>query len=297
MSARYDSPSARWSYACWGETSQGNKLCWSVRGPSIDRAVEQLFLETMVPREIDLSLAVDREVEKQAESLDRAWRARLEQARYDARRAERRYKAVDPDNRVVARTLEREWEERLRGLEAVEQQHAEARREARVELTTEDRERIRELARDLPAVWAASTTQAADRKAMLRLVIEAVALHPVDVPKRTTRIRVQWQGGAVSELEIPRPPRGQYRTHASVVVQRIRELATAGLKDDEIARRLDDEGLRTGAGIPWTATLVLNARRRDRISRVTDEPRNPPLPRRHPDFGGGETVINSAAGS
>ena len=283
MSARYAYPSARWSYACWGETSQGNKLCWSVRGPSIDRAVEQLFLETMVPREIDLSLAVDREVEKQAESLDRAWRARLEQARYDARRAERRYKAVDPDNRVVARTLEREWEERLRGLEAVEQQHAEARREARVELTTEDRERIRELARDLPAVWAASTTQAADRKAMLRLVIEAVALHPVDVPKRTTRIRVQWQGGAVSELEIPRPPRGQYRTHASVVVQRIRELATAGLKDDEIARRLDDEGLRTGAGIPWTATLVLNARRRDRISRVTDEPRNPPLPRRHPD--------------
>ena len=187
-------------------------------------------------------------------------------------------------NRIgMARTLEREWEERLRGLEAVEQQHAEARREARVELTTEDRERIRELARDLPAVWAASTTQAADRKAMLRLVIEAVALHPVDVPKRTTRIRVQWQGGAVSELEIPRPPRGQYRTHASVVVQRIRELATAGLKDDEIARRLDDEGLRTGAGIPWTATLVLNARRRDRISRVTDEPRNPPLPRRHPD--------------
>lgn len=285
MSARYHSRARTWTYACWGESSSGEKLCWSVAGTLIDRAVESLFLETMVPDELDLSLAVDREVEKQADSVDSAWRARIEQTRYEARRAERRYKAVDPDNRVVARTLERDWEQRLRALEEVERQHAEARREARVELTAEDRRRIRELARDLPAVWAATTTCVADRKAMLRLVIEAIALHPVEVPRRTTQIRVQWQSGTVSDIEIRRPAKGQSRTHASEVVQRIRQLATAGLDDDAIARLLHAERLRTGAGLQWTAHVVMLTRRKHRISRVTDEPRNPPLPHRHPETG------------
>jgi hypothetical protein len=229
-------------------------------------------------------LAVDREVEKQADSLATAWRARIEQARYEARRAERRYKAVDPDNRVVARTLERDWEERLQALEAVERQYGEARCEARVELTVEDRRRIRELARDLPAVWNVHTTCAADRKAMMRLVIEAIAVHPVEVPRRSTRIRVQWRSGTVTELEISRPGRGQYRTHGPAAVQRIRELAAAGLHDDEIADRLEADGLRTGSDLPWKEDLVRAVRRKNRIERVAkDRPRMHALPNQHPD--------------
>jgi hypothetical protein len=271
-------------YACWGESSRGERACWSVAGPPIDRAVERLFLQTMVPSEIELSLAVEREVDKQADSLDKAWRARVEQARYEARRAERRYKAVDPDNRVVARTLERDWEERLRELEAVERQHGEARREARVELTAEDRQRIRELARDLPTVWRSSTTCPADRKAMLRLVIEAVSLQPIDVPKRTTKIRVQWQSGAVSEIEMPRPGKGQYRTHDPEVVQRIRDLAASGLRDDEIAARFESEALRTKVGLRWSEDMVRGARRKYGIARIApDRARMPPLPHQHPD--------------
>jgi len=284
MSARYEARSARWSYACWGESSHGERLCWSVPGPTIDRAVEQLFLETMVPSELELSLAVEREVNQQADSLDRAWRARVEQARYEARRAERRYKAVDPDNRVVARTLEREWEARLREQEAVERQHAEARNAARVELTALDQRRIRELARDLPAVWAAPTTCAADRKAMLRLVIEAITLHPVDVPKRCTRVRVQWQSGVVSELEVTRFLRGESHRHASEAVVRIREIAATGRHDEEIAKQLNDEGWCTGTGRTWDYEAVRQLRSRKRIARVApDRQRMPPLPDRHPD--------------
>ncbi len=284
MSVRYNTGSAGWTYACWGESSHGERLCWSVAGPPIDRAVQQLFLQTMVPSEIELSLAVEREVDKQADSLDKAWRTRVEHAGYEARRAERRYKAVDPDNRVVARTLEREWEDRLRELEAVERQHAEARREARVELTAEDRRRVRELARDLPAVWLAPTTCAADRKAMLRLAIEAIALHPVDVPRRMTTIRVQWQTGAVSEIQIARPDKGQYRTHDVEVVQYIRDLAASGLRDDEIADRFENEGLRTKVGLRWSEDMVRAARRKHGIARVApDRARMPALPHRHAD--------------
>jgi DNA invertase Pin-like site-specific DNA recombinase len=176
MGTRFENRSSRWHYVCYGESSKGAGSCWTVPGPPIDQAVERLFLQTMVPSEVELSLVVEREVDGQANSLDKAWRTRIEQAQYEARRAERRYKAVDPDNRVVARTLESEWEQRLQDLEAVEQRHAEARRQHHVALTAEDRCRIRELARDLPAVWRSSTTGMADRKAMLRLVIEAVAL-------------------------------------------------------------------------------------------------------------------------
>jgi hypothetical protein len=273
-----------WSYICWGDRDSGNRACWSVAGPAIDRAVEALFLETMVPSELDLSLAVEREAETQAESLARAWRARIEQAQYDARLAERRYKAVDPDNRVVARTLEQEWEQRLRDLQTVEQQYAEARRQRLAELTEQDRERIRQLARNLPAVWRSSTTQPAERKAMLRLVIEAIAIHPVDVPRRCTRVRVQWQSGVVNELEVPRFLRGESHRHSPEAVQRVRELATAGGHDEEIAKQLNDEGLRTGTGREWDLEAVRQLRSRHQIARVApDRPRMRPLPDRYPD--------------
>jgi DNA invertase Pin-like site-specific DNA recombinase len=284
MNARYESDMTRWTYTCWGEHSKGDSLCWSVSGAPIDRAVEQLFLQTMVPSEIDLSLAVEREVHNQAESIDKAWQARIEQARYEARRAERRYKAVDPDNRVVARTLESEWEQRLKELDDVQRQHVQARREAHLELTAQERSRIRQLARDLPAVWAAQTTTAADRKAMLRLVIEAIAVHPVDVPTRATRIRVQWTSGVVNELSIARPDKGEYRAHAPDAIERIRQLAAAGLHDDEIAMQLNSEGRATGAGMAWKEDLVRGARRHKGIELVVaDRPRMRPLPQQHPD--------------
>jgi DNA invertase Pin-like site-specific DNA recombinase/uncharacterized protein YndB with AHSA1/START domain len=284
MSAQYESRSLRWAYACLGERSQGDSLCWSVPGRPIDHAVEQLFLQTMVPSEMDLSLAVQCEAHKQAESLDKAWRARIEQAGYEARRAERRYKAVDPDNRVVARTLEREWEQRLEELQEVQRQHEQARREAHLELTEQDRNRIRQLARDLPAVWAAQTTTPADRKAMLRLVMEAVAIHPVDVPTRATSIRVQWTSGSVSNLTIARPSKGESRVHAPDTIERIRQLAAAGLHDDEIARQLNTERRVTGAGLAWKEDLVRRARRHKCIDLVVaDRPRMHPLPQQHPD--------------
>jgi DNA invertase Pin-like site-specific DNA recombinase len=289
MSVRYGSRSSApgyWSYACSGEQRQRLAMCWSVCGETVDRAVEQLFLETMVPSELDLSIAVEREVQQQSDSLDKAWRTRIEHVRYEARHAERRYKAVDPDNRVVARTLESDWEQRLRELQAVEQEYAEARRLARVDLSAQDRARIRQLARDLPAVWSSATTPSADRKAMLRLVIEAVAVSPVDVPERLTKIVVQWTSGAVSELTTPRRDKGEYRANTKEAIQRIRELAAKGQRDDEIAKQLNDEGVLTGAKRAWNEDGVRHTRRSNGIERIAaDRMRIRPLPHRHPDTG------------
>ena len=285
MSAHYSGRGRSYfTYSCTGERDRGQVLCWTVPGAAIDAAVEELFLQTMVPEELELSLAVEREVEGRAEELAQAFRARMEQAAYEARRAERRYKAVDPDNRVVARTLEREWEEKLQAVAELEQQYARARKERRVELSEEDRRRIRALGRDLPQVWRAPTTTVADRKAMLRMVIEAIALHPVEVPRRVTEVKVQWQGGQVTELEVPRPSRRQCMRTGELAVARLRELAAAGLRDDEIAVRLNGGGYVTGRGKSWTEWAVQWARRKEGIERVApDRARGRPLPDRHPD--------------
>ena len=273
-----------WTYICHGDRDQGQQGCWTVAGARIDAAVEKLFLETLVPSELELSLAVDHEVASQAEELAQQWRARREQAAYEARRAEKRYKAVDPDNRVVARTLEREWESKLRELEEVERQYAEARRTRRVDLSADDRARVRELARDLPAVWRSPVTPPADRKAMMRLVIEAIALSPIEVPRRATWVKVAWQSGTVTEIEVPRPHRRDLFRTPPAALERMRALAAAGRHDEEIAEILSAEGMRTGRGLPWTTWAVRWTRKKERISRVApDRPRRALLPDRYPD--------------
>lgn len=274
----------RFSYTCLGERDSGSSSCWSVKGPPIDVAVEALFLDTVAPDELELCLAVEREVDAQAASLDEQWRLRLEKASYEARCAERRYKAVDPDNRVVARTLEHDWEMALRECEEVRSRYEAAKREQLVQLSDADRARIRELVGDLPNVWRAPTTMPEERKAMLREVIEAVVLHPIDVPERQTLIRVQWKSGTIDELRTPRPDRGETQKTSSKTVARVRELAAQGLRDEAIARQLNAEGSVTGAGAEWNETAVKWARRRNDIARTApDRPRTKRLPDRRSD--------------
>jgi DNA invertase Pin-like site-specific DNA recombinase len=270
-----------WRYVCVGKHVSMQRICWSVTGNNLDDTVEKLFLDTMTPSEIDLSIAVEREANGQAQSLAGQWEARLEQARYEARRAERRYKSVDPDNRVVARTLERDWEARLQDLADVERQYADARRERRVELSAVDREALRAIARDLPMVWRSETTPAADRKAMLRLVIEAITLEPIDLPRPMTRVRVQWRSGVVDERFVDRP---RYNATSTTLIEKIRELAAACLDDDQIAARFNADGVLTQRQRTWTAPAVAKHRHKYGIA-VAPKPRNKTLPDRHPTTG------------
>jgi hypothetical protein len=271
----------RWRYLCVGKHMSGQQICWSVNGEALDHAVEELFLQTMTPPEIDLSLAVEREARGQSASLTAQWQARLEQARYEARRAERRYKAVDPDNRVVARTLEREWEARLQDLDDVERQFADAKRERHVELGAADRDAIRAIARDLPAVWRSSTTTPSDRKAMLRLVIEAVTLEPIDLPRPSTRVRVQWRSGVVDERLVERPTGGA--TPASVA-DRIRSMiAEQGLRrrDRGASQR---QQITTTKHLPWSESAVKHVRHNHGIAKKRRST-SAALPDRHPVTG------------
>ncbi len=275
-------PRAR--YMCVGDRATGGRTCWSLEASPVDEIVQQLFLEAMVPDELELALAVEQQATQQADSLAAQWRLRIEGAEYQARLAERRYMAVDPDNRVVASTLEANWEESLRELERLRRDYERACREQRVQLTEADRARIRAIATDLPAVWRALSTQPQERQAMLRLVVEAVCLTPVEVPERQTKVALQWGSGAITEQILPRPGPGRPQRTPPNVIERMRQLVGAGLHDEEVAQQLNAEGALPAPGRRWTTSAASQARRRYDIERVApDRPRVKALPGRFED--------------
>jgi hypothetical protein len=277
MSTQYKEVHRRAVYACRPRLMGERSLCWSVPARAIDEAVARLFLEVVQPPEIELSLAVVRETERQAEEVNRQWRLRLDRVRYDAQLAERRYKAVDPDNRVVARTLEREWEEKLREMEEIEREHQEVCRREKLALTEEDRARILALAKDLRRVWEAPMTTHAERKNLLRMVVQEVSLSPVEVPERMTRVRLLWRTGAVNDFTVPRPllPRATPPKATALV----RTLLAEGKSDIEIADILNQRGLRTGLGRTWDVPSVRRARYEQGLLRSRDNARSTVLRR------------------
>jgi hypothetical protein len=285
MGTRYQGTLRRAQYECRTQTKHlGDKsVCWTVSGSAIDEAVAKLFLEAVQPPEIELGLAVVREAERQAGEVDRQWKLRLDRLHYEARLAERRYKAVDPDNRVVARTLEREWNDKLRELDEIEREHIDVRRREKVDLTDEDRSRILALAKDLSRVWNAETTTHAERKNLLRMLVREVTITPVDVPARMTRVQVLWQTGAITDFTIPRRSQFSALATPSETIALIRELVAKNKSDIEIARELNRRGLQTGVSRPWGAKSVRWVRCRHGLRRKHVAPPSVRKPDRRSD--------------
>lgn len=251
MRVHYEGHPQNGRYSC-----RNARRCWSVAAPAIDQAIEALFLEALRPDAIALGLAMVEEVERQQADLDRQWTLRLERARYEAHLAERRYKAVDPEHRTVARTLERDWDVKLSEQQQLEREHSEMQARDKLVLTPTDRTRITELSRDVPQLWRAATTTMAQRKAMLRTLVREVCLTPVEGPEssRPTQVRVLWQTGAVSELVVASQTRGWHVSQAAS--EKIRALVATGTPVAQIAEALNDAHLRTPRGQPWTKSTV-----------------------------------------
>ncbi|HMB03825.1 MAG TPA: recombinase family protein, partial [Isosphaeraceae bacterium] len=169
MAARNARPTANPRYACDAEKQEyGGPLCQSVSAAAIDRRIEELVLRAVEPAALELSLRAAERAEQDRERLHRHWRQTLERAEYEAGRARRQYDAVDPENRLVARALERQWEEKLTEKQRLDEEYTRFQHEQPRHLTAADRERIRALAADVPALWHADTTTMADRRAIVR---------------------------------------------------------------------------------------------------------------------------------
>jgi DNA invertase Pin-like site-specific DNA recombinase len=238
-------------------------LCQAFPVTHLDRALGELFLEAVKPAAIETTLAALAVLERERRALDRHWQLRIERARYEAQRAQRQYDAIEPENRLVARTLEARWNAALEALEQLEQEYAVVRRTELLPLDEADRQAVRRLAEDLPALWGAATTHDVDRKRLLRLVVTEVALS-VDARARRAEIAIVWSGGATTRHEVRCPPLGWHGRTEDRVVARLRELAQA-LPDHRVAERLDAEGLRTRTGKAWTYARVHSMRKQHGI--------------------------------
>lgn len=234
--------------------------CQEVRAPGLDAAIIHHLLAALEPDRLALALAALEHLEQDTATLRRQWQHRLERARYEAERARRQYQAVEPEHRLVARSLERQWEDQLRALETLEHDYQRWTAQQPLTLTAPDRLAILALAQDLPRVWHAATTTDADRKQMLRLVIHSVS---VDARREPGRLwyRIGWQTGTTSEHLMERTVH-RYAEHSrfEALQQRVRELHAAYCSDEDIAATLDVEGFRTARGRRFNGPLVWQLR-------------------------------------
>lgn len=234
--------------------------CLNVGGVQIDEAVARAFIVALEPAKLAAAVAAGEQLEIDRENTLRQWRLDAERAAFEASRAERRYRAVDPDNRLVARGLEREWEEKLTALEAAKVELA--RREQQRPRTLSDAERahLLEAGPDLGGVWQAETTTSRDRKELLRTLIEEVIIK-VDRAKKRANLTIRWKGGALSDLaiDLPRSKPAPIRTDEETVAL-VRRLAVH-YPDAIIAGILNRQGRTTARGHRFDAGRTGNLRR------------------------------------
>jgi hypothetical protein len=264
MQLQYSGPSGEFPvYVCFEAAKRGSDdRCQEVRALGLDDEIERIVLDALAPDKLAIAVATMAEVEREDAALQRQWQLRLERVRYEAERVRRQYDAVEPENRLVARSLEAQWEDRLRAVEQLEREYESWRRRQRLSLTDEDSDQILALAQDLPRVWSASTTTAADRKQLLRLVVESVLLDN-DRSVGRTWFQINWRTGATTEHSRVRRVRGYFEYAAlEDLKRRIRELHAQQLMDAAIAQALNAEGFRTSHGQQFSGPTIHLLRKR-----------------------------------
>lgn len=267
MQVRY-SDTQQGRYDCAQHLRNGHKRkCHGLPASVVDQLVGQQLLRALEPAALEVSLNACDAIQKDRKRLALHWQQQLERVRYESDQAERRYRAVDPENRLVARTLEQQWEEALRNQRQREEEYDRIRRETPLDLGQADKDRIRALANDLPELWDSPTTGAVERKEIVRCLVERVTVH-VQGNTEYVDVTINWIGGFVSQ-HVTRRPVAEYRQMRDYdgLVQRLRELSEAGHTAREIAEVLNTEGYQpTGQRATFRSQTVRHLMSRLRLS-------------------------------
>jgi DNA invertase Pin-like site-specific DNA recombinase len=244
MVVRYAGPKNRPSYTCTrGSADYGEPLCQGLsNGTALDGLVARQLLAAVEPAALEASPAAVAGVERQRAELTRQWQLRRERAAFGVDRAARQYQACEPENRLVARELERRWEDALKQQRQLGDEYDRFARPAPAELSDRALSSIRALAADLPAVWSAASTTPADRQRIARLLLERVVV-TVDKASERVDVRLHWVGGVVVAHALTRAVR-RYDQHSDYprLVERLRQLCGRRRGAAEIAERLNAEG-------------------------------------------------------
>jgi DNA invertase Pin-like site-specific DNA recombinase len=263
-------------YYCRGEELNGGHRaeCLNVGGLTIDQAVSNVFLEALTPAAVEATDLAVQQLESHHDAALSQWRLEVERARYEAERAERQYKTVDPENRLVARGLEKEWETHLQKLASAETELRRREQERPRTLTDKERQRINTLGSDLRLVWTAPTTTDRDRKELLRTLLEEVILK-VERKENHADLTLRWRSGMITKLDVRlKSYQVQGPKTDEDTLSLLRRLA-AYYPDDIIARILNRQERKPAYGGQFTAGHVGNLRRYHNIPRFEPASESP----------------------
>jgi DNA invertase Pin-like site-specific DNA recombinase len=267
MIVRYESARADPAYVCARHASDyGAPHCQQVPAPPLDAFVSRQVLAALEPAALELSLTATERLEQERAELLALWQQRRERAAYEAERARRQYDVVEPENRLVARTLERQWEEKLAAQQQLEEAYHRFQQEQPRTLSEAERAAIRRLAADIPALWAAATTTAADRQELTRQIVDAVVV-AADGKSERVQVTIRWIGGGQTTGTVVRPIRhvSDLSTYAEICEQ-VRVWTRERVPAASVAERLNAAGYRPARGGVFGVQAVHDLRRRLQLS-------------------------------
>jgi DNA invertase Pin-like site-specific DNA recombinase len=223
----------------------GEPLCQSLAGRRLDELIARQVLSVLEPASLELSLSASADIQRERMELEKHWHRRLERARYEKDRAARQYHAVEPENRLVARELEKRWEQALMDERTLQEDYHRFHRQQPAELTEADREMVRALAGDIPLLWHSPHTTSADRRNIVRYLIEHVVVTPQPSVNDAVDVTIHFAGGLVSHHELRRSVARYDQMHDyPLLLDRVQELAQQKWTSRRIAEQLNREGWR-----------------------------------------------------
>jgi DNA invertase Pin-like site-specific DNA recombinase len=232
-------------------------VCQHIYGEHLDQAVGQILVGTVTPLALEVTLSVQQEIQARLDEVDRLRKKQVERARYEADLAQRRYLHVDPANRLVADSLEADWNNKLRALRAAQEQHEEQRKNDRAAISEQQRANIATLAQDFPRIWESPNTPDRERKRLVRLLLEDVTL----IKTQEITAHVRFKGGITKTLTLPRALNAwEARKTPAEVVREIDQLLDHHTYP-RIATILNERGIRSGEGKAFTSRIVARIRR------------------------------------
>jgi hypothetical protein len=242
-------------YICQGprEVDRIEKgYCQRVSGYSLDKAIGALLVETVTPLAMEVALNVQQELQSRWDEADRLRHLQVDRARYESELARRRFLRVDPDNRLVAASLEAEWNSKLHALSEAEQNYERQRQADQLKVNSQQREQVLALATNFPQLWNDPGTVDRERKRMVRLLIEDVTIRKGE----QVQLDVRFRGGMSKTLLLPRPLSycESHKQSPALVAEMDRLLNDYNYAD--VARILNENGFKTGDGLPLTSPAV-----------------------------------------
>ena len=239
-------------YECKGRWEHGNKaICTSIPASVADEAVSERILSLMKPSEFEIALKLIRNIVETDNASDRNWKLSLERAQYEAERSERQYMLAEPENRLVVRTLEAAWNQKLQELEQLQKNYADHCLQKAWQPSDNEQDEIIKLAESIPKIWNSPSSSYKDRKRIIRILMEDVTV-VAESHNPDFSIGLRYRSGYTETVNLTKPrKRCDAVRHTEDTISLVREL-TASMDDAQIADYMNDRGLRTPIGKNFT---------------------------------------------